>query len=81
MPTDPVPSSVQASSADEKPPQRIVRCPACGGDSVYAASNPSRPFCSERCKGMDLGAWASESFRVAVAPSPDDAPWEPSDLH
>ncbi|MFI4928544.1 MAG: DNA gyrase inhibitor YacG, partial [Burkholderiales bacterium] len=29
---------------------RIVRCPACGGDSVYAPSNPYRPFCCERCK-------------------------------
>ena len=48
---------------------RLVRCPACGGDSVYAPSNPYRPFCSERCKNMDLGAWASESFRV---PEKDD---------
>ena len=48
--------------ADVKP--RLVRCPACGGESVYAPSNPYRPFCSERCKNMDLGAWASESFRV-----------------
>lgn len=45
---------------------RHVRCPGCGGDSVYAASNPSRPFCSARCKNMDFGAWASESFRVAA---------------
>jgi len=43
---------------------RIVRCPACGGDSLYAPANPYRPFCSARCKGIDLGAWASESFRV-----------------
>lgn len=51
---------------------RIVRCPACGGDSIYAASNPYRPFCSERCKGIDLGAWASESFRVGDDARPDD---------
>ena len=43
---------------------RMVRCPHCGGDSIYAPSNPARPFCSERCKNMDFGAWASESFRV-----------------
>lgn len=49
---------------------RWVRCPACGGESRYAADNPFRPFCCERCKGNDLGAWASESFRVtADAPS------------
>ena len=51
---------------------RIVRCPACGGDSVYAPTNKWRPFCSERCKGMDFGAWASESFRVPDETPPDD---------
>jgi endogenous inhibitor of DNA gyrase (YacG/DUF329 family) len=54
---------------------RIVRCPACGGDSVYAPGNPYRPFCSERCKNMDLGAWASESFRVPDESPPDDLPF------
>jgi endogenous inhibitor of DNA gyrase (YacG/DUF329 family) len=43
---------------------RLVRCPGCGGNSVYGPSNAYRPFCSERCKQMDLGAWASESFKV-----------------
>jgi endogenous inhibitor of DNA gyrase (YacG/DUF329 family) len=46
------------------PAVRTVRCPACGGDSVYAPSNPYRPFCCARCKGVDLGAWASEQFRL-----------------
>jgi endogenous inhibitor of DNA gyrase (YacG/DUF329 family) len=27
--------------------------------------NPWRPFCSERCKLLDLGAWASEKYRIA----------------
>lgn len=61
----------QPDPAPARPP-RIVRCPACGGDSVYAPSNPYRPFCSERCKGLDLGAWASESFRVPEETPPDD---------
>ena len=52
--------------------ERIVRCPACGQDSVYAASNPYRPFCSARCKGIDLGAWASESYRVPEKPQEED---------
>ena len=55
---------------------RLVRCPACGGDSVYASSNPFRPFCCERCKNLDLGAWASESFRVAE----EDDPAAPDDF-
>lgn len=64
--------SDDAQSSASATPQRLVRCPCCGGDSVYALSNPSRPFCSERCKNMDFGAWASESFRVAAPPSTDD---------
>jgi hypothetical protein len=54
---------------------RIVRCPACSGDSVYAPTNRFRPFCSERCKNMDLGAWASESFRVPDETPPDELPF------
>ncbi len=44
--------------------ERRVRCPSCGGSSVYAPSNPHRPFCSERCQQMDFGAWASERFAL-----------------
>jgi len=62
-----------------KPRQRIVRCPTCGGDSVYSSENPYRPFCGQRCRSIDLGAWASESYRVASPPTsedidPDDPP-------
>lgn len=52
-------------------PARQVRCPACGGPSLYAPENPFRPFCSQRCKLHDLGAWANESFRMEV--QEDDA--------
>lgn len=64
-----------ATRADPPAKPRIVRCPACGGDSVYAPTNPFRPFCSERCRNLDLGAWASESFRVPDETPPDDLPF------
>lgn len=55
---------------DARPPARKVSCPACGGVSLYGSENPHRPFCSARCKGLDLGAWASEQFRLpAQVPS------------
>ncbi len=59
-------------------PVRLVRCPQCGGESVWSADNPARPFCSQRCKLIDLGAWASESYRVPVqsVESPKDVPDE-----
>jgi hypothetical protein len=64
------------ATRSEKPAKRtIVRCPQCGGDSVYGPQNPYRPFCSERCKNIDLGAWASESFRVPDDTPPDDLPF------
>jgi len=53
-------------------PTKIVTCPTCGGISVYATSNRYRPFCSERCKQIDLGAWASEQFAVPAAKPPEN---------
>ena len=49
------------------PTQRCVACPACGEPSLFAPGNRWRPFCSNRCAGVDLGAWASEGYRVAAA--------------
>ncbi|CAD5374140.1 DNA gyrase inhibitor YacG [Rubrivivax sp. A210] len=52
---------------------RLVPCPGCGQPAPYAPSNAWRPFCSERCRSADLGAWASERFRLPLAtPSDDD---------
>jgi endogenous inhibitor of DNA gyrase (YacG/DUF329 family) len=47
---------------------RTVRCPSCGGPSVYAPSNAFRPFCSERCRTQDLSAWATERYAVEAPP-------------
>jgi len=51
---------------------KLVPCPTCGGDSVYAPSNVYRPFCSNRCKNVDLGAWANEDFRMATNTPAED---------
>jgi endogenous inhibitor of DNA gyrase (YacG/DUF329 family) len=48
-----------------------VACPRCGALARFDPSNPYRPFCSERCRLIDLGAWASESYRVPVVEPPD----------
>ena len=49
-----------------------VRCPSCGVMHSYRTDNPYRPFCSKGCKAIDLGAWASESYRVEAKPSTED---------
>ncbi len=46
--------------------QRMVNCPRCATRVVWSSENPWRPFCSEHCKMMDLGAWASERYRIPV---------------
>jgi len=45
-----------------KPP--IVTCPHCGKEMEWDTGNRFRPFCSERCKMIDLGKWANEEYRV-----------------
>jgi len=42
-----------------------MRCPTCGRQTTRKV-NPYRPFCSERCKLLDLGNWLSERYRVRV---------------
>lgn len=42
----------------------IVTCPTCGKEHAWDASNRFRPFCSERCRLIDLGKWANEEYRV-----------------
>jgi endogenous inhibitor of DNA gyrase (YacG/DUF329 family) len=41
-----------------------VKCPTCQKEVAWDTNNPYRPFCSERCKLIDLGDWASESHRI-----------------
>jgi endogenous inhibitor of DNA gyrase (YacG/DUF329 family) len=55
--------------------RRAARCPQCGKTADLAPDNRFRPFCSERCKLIDLGAWAAESYRVPIVEDrtdPDD---------
>ena len=54
------------------PPVKSVACPACGKLVQWLPENRFRPFCSARCKGIDLGAWASESYRIAGKVDADD---------
>jgi endogenous inhibitor of DNA gyrase (YacG/DUF329 family) len=52
---------------------RPVSCPRCGAQVAWSTENSYRPFCSERCKLIDLGDWAMEKFRVP-AEEDKDAP-------
>jgi endogenous inhibitor of DNA gyrase (YacG/DUF329 family) len=52
-----------------------VRCPTCGRELEWARA-PFRPFCSERCRLVDLGAWLSEQRAIPgdTTPLPDESP-------
>lgn len=54
----------------KKPP--IVACPRCGKEHQWDTNNSFRPFCSERCKMIDLGKWANEEYRVAQPADQDE---------
>ncbi len=52
--------------------KRIVSCPQCGKPAEWSPANEFRPFCSERCRLIDLGAWANESYRIPLADDKGD---------
>ena len=46
----------------------VVKCPTCGAPVNYK-ENEHRPFCSERCKMLDFGAWADEEYNLPAESS------------
>ena len=42
-----------------------VNCPTCKNEVVWAPTSEFRPFCSERCKLIDLGDWAEENHKIS----------------
>jgi len=50
----------------------IVDCPTCGKKVEWTEASRYRPFCSERCKKIDLGAWAEEKYAIPAAPPAED---------
>ena len=64
-------------AAETQSTRRTVNCPNCGKPAVFAPENPYRPFCCERCRQIDMGAWASDQYRVPGS-EPDPGAGEPS---
>jgi len=46
----------------------MIACPVCKKQTLYHPTNFFRPFCSERCKIIDLGSWATEEFKIPGEP-------------
>lgn len=50
----------------------LIACPNCGKKTLWTIQNKDRPFCSARCKLIDLGQWASESYAIPQQTSEED---------
>lgn len=46
-----------------------VNCPTCQDQVEWSEKNEHRPFCSDRCRLIDLGAWAAEDYKIAGKPA------------
>lgn len=49
-----------------------IKCPQCGHLTLYSLENAFRPFCSERCRLLDLGDWASENYKISHTSNDQD---------
>ena len=59
-----------------------VPCPTCGKNVEWTQASPWRPFCSERCRLIDLGEWLDEGHRIPDKPADDQGkPWDPDQAH
>lgn len=47
---------------------KTVNCPSCGAEVKWTEANSYRPFCSERCKLIDFGEWATEKNSIPGKP-------------
>lgn len=47
-----------------------MRCPICGKEFDLATST-AKPFCSDRCRSIDLGRWLDESYSLPHVPDPE----------
>jgi endogenous inhibitor of DNA gyrase (YacG/DUF329 family) len=57
----------------------MAACPICAKSAAPRPQNPAFPFCSLRCKAVDLGAWLSDEYRLRspVAPQHDEVSGPP----
>lgn len=64
------------TDSDKRP--KVVSCPNCGKKVEWTSLEHFRPFCSERCKLIDLGEWATEGYAIPDASEPLEDEMDPS---
>ncbi|THD72534.1 MAG: DNA gyrase inhibitor YacG [Bradyrhizobium sp.] len=63
-----MPAKPPAGAGKETGKETGKPCPICG----KAAKEASRPFCSERCRAVDLNRWLSNSYAIPAARDNDE---------
>lgn len=53
----------------QSPTTQPFKCPTCGRPIDWSDAFPYRPFCSERCRLIDLGAWLTEQHAIPGEPA------------
>lgn len=56
-----------------------LRCPTCKRDVLPMEKNKAFPFCSPRCREVDLGKWLTEEYRIAGAPAEQEEDEKPAE--
>lgn len=59
--------------------KKLIDCPRCGEKAEWSENNAFRPFCSERCRLIDLGAWANEEYQIATNSNQDENDYSTGD--
>ena len=69
--------TVRITCGENSMKTKSIACPVCRKKTTWE-DNPWRPFCSERCRLIDLGKWASEEYRIAGEKKdiPEESPEE-----
>ena len=57
-----------------------IQCPNCQKTIEWSAKYPYRPFCSDRCRLIDLGSWADGSYAIPSQSPPDEFAGDLDDL-
>jgi len=60
--------------SDERSNIRVVSCPTCAAPVRWSPQQRWRPFCSERCRLIDLGSWFDETHRLPTDEAPGSEP-------
>ncbi len=61
--------------------KKSIKCPECGKATEYSSENEYRPFCSKRCRLIDLGEWIDGSYKINSDENPQESQYLEEELN